>query len=247
MAENDSRSRQDFLRPRVWSKVLIALVVPTIVFASLGGTLGALSLYLIIVVDGFVLGSLALSRFDPGLGRMMIERNNDDSSIHDYGLLAGGRVLSLAIEVNLAARRSKYFSTSARKNLATVLSGILPPASSRAAFPGTGGTTGIRGAELEPQAASDLRVLLSYNQQNQPSGGGAKQPSPKVGGGSLPVLGRVSRRLSGKRDLDYLARLERVVAMLEKEEEDPKMMKMMKMMTPAPESTQHPVGDPSSS
>jgi hypothetical protein len=216
-------------------------LVPTIVFASLGGTLGALSLYLIIVVDGFVLGSLALSRFDSGLGRMMTERNNDDRSIHDYDLLAGGRVLSLAIEVNLAARRSRYFSTSARRNLATVLSGIIPPASSRGAFPGTGGTTGIQGAELEPQAASDLLVLLSYNQRNQPPSGGAKESSPKVGGGSLPVLGRISRRLSGKIDLDYLARLERVVTALEKEEEDPKKMTMM---IPAPESTHHPVGDP---
>ena len=113
MAEDDSRSRQDFLRPRVLSKVLIALVVPTIVFASLGGTLGALPLYIVIVVDGLALGSLALSRFDPGLGRMMTERNNNDSgSIRDHDLLAGGRVLYLAIEVNLAARSSRYFSTS---------------------------------------------------------------------------------------------------------------------------------------
>jgi hypothetical protein len=233
MADNNSRLKQDFLRPRALSKVLITLLVPTIVFASLGGTLGALSVYLIIVVDGFALGSLALSRFDSGLGRMMTERNND--SIHDHDSLTGGRVLSLAIEVNLAARRSSYFSRSARRNLATVLSEILSPASSKAAFSGTGVPQESGGPYLN-QAASDLRVLLSYNQQDQPPKGGAKEPSPKIGGGGGPVLSRISRRLSGKRDLDYLARLERVVTMLEKEE-DPKIM------VPAPKSTQRSVGD----
>jgi hypothetical protein len=236
MAENDSRSGQDFLRPRVLSKVLIALAAPTIVLALLGGTLGAVSLYLIIVVDGFALGSLALSRFDSGLGRTMAERNND--SIHDYYPLAGGRVLSLAIEVNLAARSSSYFSTSARRNLATVLSEILPSASSKkTAFSGTG-ATGIRRTEVESQVASDLRALLSYNQKNQPPRGGAKEPPPKIGGG-LPVLGRISRRVSGKRDLDYLARLERVVTVLEEEDS--------KITIPAPKPTQQPVGASSSS
>jgi hypothetical protein len=228
MAENDSRPRIEFLRPRVLWEVLIALLAPAIVFALLAGTLGALSLYLIIVVDGIALGWLALSRSDSTVGRIMTERHNDN--ISDYHSLNGGRVLSLAIEVNLAARTSSSFSTSARRNLATVLSEILPSSSSKTASSGTG-AAGIRRAYLESQVASDLRVLLSYNQRDN-----AKQPSSKIGGG-LPVLGGISRRLRSQPDTNYLSRLERVVSMLEEDS---------KITMPAPKSAQQLAGDSSS-
>jgi hypothetical protein len=212
VAENGSGPRRDFLRPRVLSNVLIALVAPTVVFALLGGTLGTLSLYGVIVFDGIALAWSALSRFDSSVGRIMTERNNDN--IHDYQSLIGGRVLSFALEVNLAARSSSFFSTSARKNLATVLSGVLP-SSSRTASSGTG-AEGIRRTYPESQVASDLRVLLSYNQRNQPLREDVKQLSSKIGGG-LPVLSGMSRRLRSQPDLGYLARLERVISMLEED------------------------------
>jgi hypothetical protein len=234
VAENDSRPRRDFLRPRALSKVLIALLAPTIVFALLGGHLGTLLLYVVIVVDGIALALLALSRFDSSVGRIMTERNND--SVRYYHSLAGGRVLSVAIEVNLAARSSSLFSTSARRNLAAILSEILPLSPSRAASSGTG-AAGIRRTDLESQVASDLRVLLSYNQKNQPPKGDAKDPSAKIGRGlpTIRILSGISGRLRGQPDLDYLARLERVVTMLEEEDS--------KITTPFPKHIQQPVGD----
>jgi len=196
--------------------------------------LGALSLYVIIVVDGIALALLALSGFGSSVGRMMTERNND--SIRDYHSLAGGRALSVALEVNLAARRSSFFSTSARRNLAIILSEILPSSSSGTASYGTGGAAGVRGTDLESQVTSDLRVLLSYSQRDQPPRGDAKEPSAKMGRGlpTIPLLSGISGRLRGRLDLDYLARLERVVTMLEEDSE---------VTIPAPKSMQQSAGD----
>jgi hypothetical protein len=229
--KDDSKSRQNFLRPGVLSKVLIALATPTVVFALLGGILGTVFLYLIIVVDGLALGWLALSRIDSGLNRIVTERNND--SVYNYSLVSGGRVLSIAIEVNLAAQRSSRFSTPARKNIAAFLSEIFSSASSTTSF------SGILRPALESQAASDLRVLLSYKQEYEPLRKDANDDSPKISKG-LPVLNGLTGRLGGRLDVDYLSRLERVVTALEEEEGS-------QMTIPAPKATQYSVGGSPSS
>lgn len=210
------------------AKALAALGAPIAVLSLSGSPVNVLLLYSVIVVEGFALGYLALSRIDRG-ERVALMRNNDLGDDRGYGRYyrrppGPGRVESLALDVKWASHPAHYFSGSSRRRIGRVVSQSLPPSYGSSPSRADGGAGNPeRQVDEKGPLPPDLLAVLSYYETVPATGGGE-------GAGGAPAAGRPPKRarrlpetvpggraglLVRRLDLDYLSSLERTLSSLE--------------------------------